>query len=205
MYAGTMMIFQNLHSGITLMRNSLLFGLLVVVACGGSDVIAPPPPPVDPPALVHAVNLTDQSFEAWLIIVGADALHSGLADQGAVAPSSQPDVGVSCLATGSVPGERRFVYAAVSRGSALDHRLNQLSAGIGDPAADAFRDSLSKNQINLTNFLAANPGLVAQTGLFDPAAPTGFGPTDPIPYTWTVSAPSTNTIVVNTSDHACKP
>jgi hypothetical protein len=184
---------------------SLYAAVLAVAACGHNAVVGPPappppPPPVvleDPPAMVHAINQTADPFNAWLLIVGADADHSSIVPQARVFPGAS---GERCLFTSSLPGERRFIYAAVTPVSALDNRLKALSTI--DAAAVAFRDSLSKGQINTATFFAANPGLVAATPIFDPAVP-GYGPADTVAFRWTVAAPNSNTIAVDTADHTC--
>lgn len=148
--------------------------------------------------MVHAINQTGAVFDAWLLVIGADVDHSGISPQARVMPGSPG--GDRCLFTASLPGERHFIYAAVTPGSTLDHRLLQLVGD--DAAARAFRDSLSKNQLNVAAFFAANPGLVANTPVFDPAVP-GYGVADTVPFRWTVTAPNSNTIAVDTADHSC--
>lgn len=187
------------------MRTRIIIAALLALACGGRSIVAPPPPPppppppelVDPPAMVHAVNQTADAFNAWLLIIGADADRSSIVPQARVFPGSS---GERCLFSSSLPGERRFIYAAVTPNTALDNRLKELSST--DAAAVAFRDSLSKNQINMATFSAANPGLVAATPIFDPAVP-GYGVADTVPFRWTVAAPNSNTIAVDTADHSC--
>lgn len=186
--------------------NKLILASLVVlsaVACGGSSVGPPPPPPpppvelVDPPAMVHAINQTAAPFNAWLLIIGPDADRSSVVPQARVFSGAS---GERCMFTSSLPGERRFIYAAVTPLSTLDNRLQQLSSI--DASAVAFRDSLSKNLINPATFFAANPGLIANTASFDPA-PLGYSPADTVPWRWVVTAPSVNTIAVDSSDHTC--
>jgi hypothetical protein len=182
--------------------HNVLAAALFALACGGSSAIAPPPPPPppaveDPPAMVHAINQTDAAFNAWLLIIGPDADRSSVVPQARVFPGTS---GERCLFSSSLPGERRFIYAAVVPTSTLDNRLKELSSV--DAAAVAFRDSLSKGQINTATFFAANPGLVAATPIFDPAVP-GYGVADTVPFRWTVAAPNSNTIAVDTADHTC--
>lgn len=185
------------------MKRLILMLLVLSAACGGAEKsIAPPPPPPppvqleDPPAMVHAINQTSDIFVAWVLVIGHDVDHSAIAPQALVNPTKGP----YCLFSGSIPGDRRFVYAAVVPSSALDKRLIDLSSSA--TASVAFRDSLSKNQINISDFLAANPGLIANTPVFDPA-PLGYSPADTVPWRWTVTAPSANTIAVDSSDHTC--
>jgi plastocyanin len=165
----------------------------MVLACSSGRITQPILE--DPPAMVHAINQTDTPFNAWLLIIGSDIDHSGVTLQDRVGPG-----GNRCIFTSSIPGERRFVYAAVTPTSTLDNRLSELT--LVTAAAAAFRDSLSKNQINVNTFFAANPGLIAATPVFDPA-PLGYTPADTVAWRWTVTAPSANTIAVDSSDHTC--
>src|SRR5690242_18645412 len=171
-------------------------------ACSKSVSAPPPPVPVDPPAAVHVVNTTGGNFNAWTLIVGADLNHSGLAFGGSSEPLVHP--GNLCLRSGQASGERRSSQIAVAENSTLDSILRVFSTDA--PSARAWVDSVRQGQINLGSWVAAHPGLVAATPLFDPAPaswpPTGWpvaAPNDTVPWTWTVSGPGATTVVVDTT------
>lgn len=176
-----------------LTRPILILALALSAACT-HDVTATKPPVLDPPATVHIVNQTGIAFDAWTIIIGADAIRSGVTvdPPGGTAPR--------CLASGQVPGERLFVEAAVTRFSPLDSLLTRHV--IGDSATMVFADSLAKGLLTPAALLASRPGLITETATFDPAPP-GYGPADTVRWTWTATLDSQSTVVVDTSDHVC--
>lgn len=183
-------------------RLAFLLALSVTWACSSSPTAPPPPPPLDPPAAVHVVNTSGQSFDAWTVVLGADLNHSGLALQGT---SDLAHPGTLCLRSGSTTGERRFAEVAVAVNSALDSALLSIT---GHTAA--WADSVRQGLISLSAWLTAHPGLIAATPPFDPAPaswpPPGWpvaAPNDTVPFTWTVSGVGSTTIAIDTTDHAC--
>lgn len=170
--------------------------LLVLLAACGKDGTSPPVF-VDPPAAIRVINLSGQTFEAWTIIVGPDADHSGLADQGQSSPTAPP----LCLETAQVHSERVFIEAAVIQGSSLDTLLRMVSNKT-QAQATAWADSLARGLLTPASLLASHPGLIARTAPFDPA-PVGFAfPPDTVPWRWTVN-PSSASIALDTPNPPC--
>jgi len=174
-----------------------LLSLAILLAACGKDASGPTAF-VDPPAAVHVINQAGQPFQAWTIVIGPDAAHSGIANQGDSDPIRTTPL---CLATAQVHAERQFIEAAVALNSSLDTLLRSVSNKTPTEFT-AWADSLARGLLTPAGLLASHPGLIVATAPFDPA-PVGFAfPPDTVPWRWTVN-PSTTSIAVDTSDHAC--
>jgi len=170
--------------------------LVLLVACHATVG----PTPTDP----YAVGFIDDSLTAasrlslapvwdlYIVIVGADSAHSGIAAQGQLTPTEQPPRFPDCLRTaGQNVGERQLEYVALGDTLASDSlAFGTLTGqlGGGQDSLLALMDSA------IAGHVARVPGLVAfSTGLFNPTTSTlGRGATPETPiirrWRWTDSA-----------------
>ncbi len=162
------------------MRRFRFLVVALLSACSKS-AMAPipspaPPPPMDPYVVglvTDSLTPSSRLYQApwwafYIIVVGADANHSGIAFQGTV---GRAEVGrfAHCIGTaGQLPGERQLAYLALGDTmysadsiafSALENLLAQ--------GADSLRSLADSAVLGLLH--TRLPGLVAiWTGLFNP-------------------------------------
>ena len=173
--------------------------MMLAAACGDKSVnqpVPPPPPGVDPwvvgllvDSLTPAAPLYKSPWWAlYIVVVGSDAAHSGISNQGSVGRQEAGRLGRCLGSAGQLVGERQLAYVAIgdtlysSDSAAYWAIVNRIAQG-----ADSLRP-LVDSAVSGT-LRARIPGLVAlSTGLFNPTtsiAGRGATPETAILRRWT--------------------
>lgn len=191
------------------MKATHCLAAIVALALAACKDAAAPVVKVDPPAAVHVVNTSGQSFNAYTVVAGSDLDHSTVVFVGFSDPACPIGGGrfcdnPLCLFSAQVNGERHFIQVAVVPDSPLDSLLSSdHDPLLARDRTPAFYDSLASGTLTPAVVLAGYAGLIIETSPFDPAPPGFAFPPDTVPWRWTVDSVGT-AIAVDTSDHACR-